>query len=668
VGFANGTSQPDPYDFGTLGLHEERSVTFRFPNVGGDTLEIIQGLTADGDFRTHATPSGSPPNLVLETVIASARSGDEIEVKATFTAVAAGPHAGTLTIPTNAHEPAGGAIRIPISAQVAALDVVLVQPAPGSVLDLGSIDVGDTRVSSITVRNAGTMNATLVSSTISSPGVPQIEVGTGPIAKGQTQAYNVACSPSETGPLTADVTLHFTDGSGPSRYSQDVVLKVTAIGVGARAELTPALVEFGTLAVGAESAPRTVLVRNVGQKVLTISNWPQLAAFRFIGTPPASVAPGQTEQLSIAFRPGHDGDGSGELSLLASNSTPPPPPVSMHGVGVVQSLLGAEPDALSFGEVPVGSRSEAQVVVVRNRGATVVRLGTAGIVGAGSSDFRVLSTTAGTVLQREGTLEVRIVFAPSSAGGNEATLEVAYEGPDSPLRISLVGRGSAARGLVPDAIDLDFGGVAVGDSTEHRLVLTNAERTAANIKNVVIDGAAAADFKIVRDECSRSVLEPGDQCVLVVSARPSSAGRRAASLEVNADVPAGAVSLHVDGVASAVTWSAALVDFGDMIVGVQAPRQEAYIHNAGNAPITVSLIELDGDFTFKDLSPTVMTIAQNQEKSFWLWFKPTAVGRRQSFLRVHSDAPGSPHTLELTGLAFAAPTPPPRPSSPRRPR
>jgi hypothetical protein len=668
VGFANGTSTPDPYGFGTVDLHTQRTETFHFPNIGGRTLRVL-GSTADGDFRTRDMLLGASRNLELETVAPTAGNGYEIEVKATFFAETAGAHAGTLTIRTNAYEPAGGVIRFPITALVAALDLRLVNPAPGFPLDLGSIDVGSSSAASLMMHNAGTMAATLAAYSFSSAeAADQIEIRTGPLAAGQTYPLAVTYAPTITGLLTTDVTLHFTDGLIPPRYQQDLTLAVTATGIGARAELTPTALELGTVIVGAESVPISLLLRNVGQATLTIASWPRLAELRFLAPPPASVAPGETAQLSVAFRPGHDGDFTSSFTLLSSNSTPPPPPVSMHGVGVIQSLLTARPDTLAFGaaKVPVGSQSEAQSVVVRNQGGTVVRLGGASIVGPGSSAFRIVSTTAGAVLQREETFEVRVVFAPSSVDGMEAVLEVVHDGPTSPLQVLMMGRGSRARGLVPDAIDLDFGRVAVGQSTDQRVTLTNADSEPANIKNVAIAGAEAADFTITMDGCSGSVLAPQGQCVIVLKAGPSAGGPRVASLEVNADLSASPVSLHVEGVAATATWSASIIDFGSMIIGVQAERQGAYLRNVGNAPIVVSQIELAGDFTFQDLSPAYMTLGPNQEKMFWLWFKPTAAGLRQSFLRVYSDANGSPHALELTGLAFEAK--PKTPSVVKRPR
>jgi hypothetical protein len=113
------------------------------------------------------------------------------------------------------------------------------------------------------------------------------------------------------------------------------------------------------------------------------------------------------------------------------------------------------------------------------------------------------------------------------------------------------------------------------------------------------------------------------------------------------------VTVTAEGIGSLVQWSAPLLDFDNMIVGVQSPRQDAYFRNIGNSNLTITLIEIVGDdFIFVDLVPSTLSLPPNAEKIFWVWFKPTTAGQRQGSLRVHTDAPGSPHTLELKGVAF----------------
>jgi hypothetical protein len=650
----NSNGDADPYDFGTLNLHERVSVTFHFQNAGGHTLHIL-GLAATGQFTTHDEPASSilgtwakPHNLELQEVKSSALHNEEIEVKATFIAERPGPHDGTLTIYTDAANVS--AINIPIRTRVEAFSVVLVQPVPSLALDLGAVALEETKTAQLILRNDSTVSAWLTSYTFSDPSVGlQIGVETGGISSGQTRAYILSYRPSSVGPLATNVILHFTDGTAPSPKSQAVIVKLSATGVGVQAEFSPSTIDFGSVPIGGESSPASIYLRNTGMQPLLVSGLLIGNDFRLLGARPSSVAPGQTVQMDVVFSPAHSGLLVSGFSIT-SNSAKPPVPVALHGVGLVQPLLRAVPDLVAFAETAVGS-SRAETVVVRNDGAGGVQLGAVSIVGADSGEFHLERNTCRGVLPPEGVCEVRVVFAPSSVGAKNSTLEVL--GSAAPLNIPLTGEATTARGLVANTSEMDFGSVAVGVlSSVREVVMTNASTVPVEIADLAISGAAAGDITIVSDDCSRAVLRPGANCTIDLSIRPSAIGERLASLTVNTSVPTHVVSVRAVGISSAVEWSTARVDFDNMIVGVQSPRQAVYLRNTGNSILTVNLTEVVGDFIFVDLVPTIMTIPPNSEKNFWVWFKPSAAGKRQGTLRVHTDSASSPHSLELTGMGF----------------
>lgn len=650
----NANGDADPYDFGTVKLHELVSVTFHFKNAGGHTLHIL-GLDRSGQFTTQDEPASSilgtpakPHNLELQAVQSSAPPNEEIKVKATFIAERAGPHAGILTIYTNAANAA--AINIPVRAHVEAFSVILVQPVPSSVLDLGAVALGDTKTAQLILRNDSSVSALLTSYTFSDPEVGlQIEVETGAVPIGQTRAYLLSYRPSSVGLLTTDVTLHFTDGIAPFPKAQDVTVRLSATGVGVQAELSPAAIDFGFAPIGGESSPASIFLRNTGMQPLLVSGVLIGVDFRLLGTRPSSVAPGQTARLDVVFRPAHAGHLVSSFSI-ASDSAQPPVPVALHGIGVLQPLLHTAPSLVAFAETAVGS-TRAQTVVVRNAGAVGVQLSAMTVVGPSSGDFRLQGNTCGGLLPVQGECALDIGFAPTSVGAKSATLEIL--GGATSVATRLRGEAIDVPGLVADTSELDFGDVHVGAPSQARkVVMRNRSTTSASITDLAISGAAAADVKIVADDCSRAVVSPGASCTIALSMQPSSIGARLADLTVNSNVPTHVVSLRANGMGSVVEWSAALLDFGDMIVGVQSPRQDVYLRNVGNSTLTVNLTEIVGDFIFVDLAPT-LTILPNNEKYFWVWFKPTAPRRHQGALRVHSDSTSSPHSLDLTGMAFA---------------
>jgi hypothetical protein len=630
-------------------------VNLHFKNPGYNTLQI-QRLSTEGSFRLQDSGLG-PHNLELHVVRSAAPHGEEIELSATFVGEDAGRHDGMLMIHTSPAGLAPAAIRVRLHAQVHSFAVTLLDPSPSSVLDLGPVVMGDTKVARVRLRNLGTIDAWLDSYTFSNAQVqPQVGIETGSIAKGQTREYELAFRASTVGLLATDIMLHFTDGIEPPRYSMVVTLKFAASGLGAQGELTPSELHFGMVAVGAQSGPLVVGLRNVGDQVLNVTGMLLGSDFRLIGTRPQNVGPHQTEQLQVAFRPGRGGVLSTSCSIQ-SNSVNPPLPVSMHGIGVLEPVLHTIPDAVGYGATPVGGHSGTEIVEVRNDGAVTVQLGDIRIAGADVDDFELTATTcAGATLKPEGKCEVRLQFAPASAGSKQTSLEVEYLSAASPLRMPIAGHAIAALGLVPSDVVLDFGGVALGAaSTARSLTITNAAVTPATVIGLAFGGADAGDFAIVSDGCTGDLLAPGGSCTIQLSVQPSALGPRRGALTLTGNVPADPVSLSATGIGAQLEWSAPVVDFDVWLVGQTSLRQMVYVLNAGTKPLVVTAIDVVGDFLFQDLAAPYTTIPPKGDRVLWVWFRPTAAGVRQGALRVHSAEPGSPSSLALTGVGLVRP-------------
>jgi hypothetical protein len=649
-----------PYGFDTLRLHDRRSVVFHFRNAGPGTMRMV-APSVDGDFRTAPSAAGAqvrPRNLELEPLRATALPGEEIELRVTFLAESPGPHEGTLTILAAAANVPDGlkVLKIRLRAQVEAFAVSIVQPQPPAVLDLGSVALGDYKTAQITVHSDSTMDAWLDSYELSEPtAMPQISVvtsGVGPVPRGGTRSFSVVFEPNAVGEIASNLTLTFSSLTAPPGYSQQLVLRVVGIGVGVQAELSPATVEFGTVALGLESALVPVVLRNVGQRPLIVSGILIGPDFRVIPPHPTAVAPGQAEEMSVVFRPGHAGPLSSSFSI-SSNSARPPAPVLLEGIGLVQELLRATPESVEYEATPVGSESGEEILLVANEGPVEVTLQSLGIVGPDASDFRIVraSRTPGAVMRPEEICEIRVVLAPRSVGRKAATLEVAHQGVTSPLRVPLQGRAIMAVGLVPSRTELDFGSVAVREaSRESRLAMTNGAATEVHVTGATITGRNALDFAIVSEESTNDALEPGTSCTIVLSAKPGAMGPREAELTVTAEGSATVVPLRVVGLGVTVEWSAALIEFSGCKVGSTSLRRDAYIRNTGNEALDVTLVDTEGDFAVQVLAPEVLSIPPNGDTSFWVWFKPTAAGPRAGSLRVHVNGPGSLQSLVLTGV------------------
>ncbi len=650
----------DPWSFQTVQLGARKTTKVGPRNQGGADMRIV-GVTVDGDFRMQASyeapsrPANFEVGPIPEKLV---QTGGIFELPLTFIPTEIGTHTGTLTIVTHADAPGSvRVIRIGLHASVEAFVVSLVDPIPPAALDFGMVNLGDTRTVEVVVRADGTLAAYLDTYAAADPaGAAQLGVatiGVGSVSAGQTKTYWVSYTPTIAGPLSTSLALTFVGGGLTTRYSQDVVLPITGSGVGAQAELFPPTLDFGTLTVNSRSAPQLVTVRNVGQTPLFVSGAITGSGFRLAGPLPASVAPGQEEQIALVFVPGVDGSVT-DTFTIQSNSAQPPVAVALTGVGVLEALLTAKPGSLVFGPVPVGSESPGTTVVVTNAGIVPVVLQGFAFSGPDAADFRIAANDrkVGDVLTGEQQCTMTVVFGANAAGPKAATLEVAHDWPNSPFRVPVEGLAVDAKGLVPLVTQVDFGDVPVGtSSTRRRVTLTNKSGSVATIAAVAVTGKDLADFATANDGCSGAQLQPGDKCTLLVVSAPSSMGAKTAELTVKADVPADAVPLRANGLDISVQWSTALADFANWAVGQTSQRQQVSIHNSGNTPVVITQIDVAGDFLVQDTVPQFPDVRPNNEKYFWVWFRPTTAGTHQGSITLQTASHGTLPSLPLTGIA-----------------
>jgi Protein of unknown function (DUF1573) len=651
----------DPCSFGTVQLGARKQTKVGPWNRGHAPMRIV-GVTVDGDFRMHASyesPS-RPANLEVGPIPTAAVQVDNFfELPLTFIPTEAGTHTGTLTIVTYADAPYSiRVIRIALNASVDAFVVSLVDPAPPDALDFGPVDVGDMRTVGVVVRAGGTLGAYLDHYAASdSDGAAQLGVatiGVGSVPAGQDKTYWVSYTPNVAAPLSTSLTLTFTGGGPFTPYTQDLVLPVIGSGIGAQAALSPAALDFGTLTVNARSASQLITVRNVGQAPLLITGGITGSGFLLAGPLPASILPGQEDQVAVEFRPVGDGPVSDSFTIQ-SNSAQPPVPVLLSGVGVLEALLRAMPASLRFGTVPVGSQSPGTQCVVTNAGVLPVVLQGFAFSGPDAVDFMIAANErkAGDVLLPEQTCTMSVVFGGKVAGPRAATLEIAHDWPNSPFRVPVDGLAVDAKGLVPLVTEVDFGDVPVGTtSTPRRVTLMNESGSVANVGAVAVTGKDLADFAIGKDGCSGAQLKPGDKCTLLVVAAPAAMGHKEAELSVQTDVPADVVPLRANGLDISVQWSTALVDFGTWAVGQTAQRQMVSIHNSGNTSVVVTHIDVTGDFFIQDPTAQFPEIRSNGDKYLYVWFRPTTAGMHQGSITIQTASHGALPSLPLIGTAI----------------
>lgn len=114
------------------------------------------------------------------------------------------------------------------------------------------------------------------------------------------------------------------------------------------------------------------------------------------------------------------------------------------------------------------------------------------------------------------------------------------------------------------------------------------------------------------------------------------------------------------------TFSAtpASVDMGPVAVGVATPVfapppffQPLQINDSGTAPLTFNYSFSSPEFSFDPNTNLVnpVTVAAGSSVTGGLLFKPSAAGTRTGQFISNDNAPGSPHTVQLTGTGMNVP-------------
>ena len=198
-----------------------------------------------------------------------------------------------------------------------------------------------------------------------------------------------------------------------------VVLKNAEFYVPLTLTLTPPSLNFGLLQTGLTSPARTVAVANVSAHAVAFTGVATTGDYAQVNTCPATLAPGQTCDVSVTFAPTAASVRRGVLTLADDSPGSPRQSVPLSGVSVVQALAFT-PALVNLGSVIPGSTSST-VVDLLNDGAAPVTLGVMVIAPAG-----VFSQTNNcpATLGVQQACTFNLFFAPPDVGTYTATLTV----------------------------------------------------------------------------------------------------------------------------------------------------------------------------------------------------------------------------------------------------
>ena len=474
-------------------------------------------------------------------------------------------------------------------------------------------------------------------------------------------------SPVIVGGLTNGVTYTFTVTatnaasltSVPSAPSNAVT--PTAAPVLPVLSFTPLSLGFAPRTVSTTSPAQVVTVTNNGPGVVTISSISVSGDFAFTTNCATTLAVGATCTISVVFTPIATGPRIGALTI-ASNASGSPQSVLLGGTGqsTLAPIVQVTPGSGDFAPQPPGSASPPQLFVIDNVGNATLNLSTITVNGSGFTLLPTLDASTnyqrcGSSLQSGGVCAVQVGFTAPGEGTFTGTLHIDGNATNTPLDVHLVGTGLAAtppaRALgVPASVT--FGDQAVGTSSPgHAVAITNNLGSTVTITDLATSG----DYT-VSDTCTS--IAPHGTCSPLVTFTPTALGTRSGTLTVRAlsEATPYVVDLEGNGIASTVplvSLSVTRVGFGNTLIGAPVTAH-VILTNVGLVPVLLQSVLARAHFIATHACP--FSLAPRATCDITVGFFPSTIGAQSGIVEIATNAAGSPHDVQVSGVGCAIPS------------
>ena len=197
---------------------------------------------------------------------------------------------------------------------------------------------------------------------------------------------------------------------------------------------------------------------------------------------------------------------------------------------------------------------------------------------------------------------------------------------------------------------LSFGNQMVGVSSSPQVItLTNTGTSSLSLSAIKLTGLRT-DYSQT-NTCGGS-LGVNASCTISVTFTPTKIGTRASGVSVSDNAPGSpqSVPLTGTGVAPDVTLSPLSLIFTGVLVGKSSATQTITVNNTGNASLTVSKVDADGDFSQTN-NCTEAAIAAGSSCTITVAFSPTATWSRNGTIVITDNAYSAPQQVAfLVGM------------------
>jgi hypothetical protein len=328
-----------------------------------------------------------------------------------------------------------------------------------------------------------------------------------------------------------------------------------------------------------------------------------------------------------------DFNGDGKLDLVGT---------SLY----LQGPINLTPASLDFGTQNVGTKSPPQNVTVFNDETSALTITGINIGGNDPNDFTE-TNKCGSTLPAGANCQIAVVFQPQVGGARSATLNVNYQGPGSPLTVSLSGFGAVSTVTLTPS-NLKFPLRLIGTTSSPKTAtLTNTGTVPVNISNISTTGPFTE-----MNNCPSS-LAVGANCQIQVKFTPVQKGLATGNLSVTDDAESSPQMVALSGTGMEVKLSPLAINFGNQTVGTHS-MAPVKLTNLGTTALTIHQIAFKGNDPgdFSQTNNCGNSVPAGGSCMIQITFTPQAKGKRSASLQVSDNGGGSPQKVALSGTGI----------------
>jgi hypothetical protein len=444
------------------------------------------------------------------------------------------------------------------------------------------------------------------------------------------------------------------------------------------ASISPASSDFGSQPENTSSDGQTIAFSNMGGQPLTLSAFSIGGSDAAQFSEPAStcfggetLASGASCTVQVLFGPKATGVFHAELDFTdnSGNVASSKQEVPLTGTGIASApVANIAPTSLGFGSQIIATSSAPKSVTLTNKGSAALSATGIAVTGTNAADFSIAGGTCpagGGTVAIGSSCTVAVRFAPHSVGTSSASLTFSDNASGSSQQVSLSGTGAPTPDLEASPSSLGFGSQSVNSGTQdtRSVTISNAGSTSAGIGALSFSPTTQTDFAVAGNTCTS--LGPAAKCQITLAFQPATVGARSATVNIPGAQPP-TVALSGTGTQAAISFPTSFA-FPPQLAGSASSAQPVTVTNSASGAfagaLTVTSVSKSGanagDFALKTDACTGVSVVPAGTCAFQMVFQPApgatcgaGGGARSATLRLTDNAPGSPHTIPLSGTAM----------------